>query len=965
MSKLLRHLLFVLSFIFCGALYAQQAEEQTNFIDRLSNQPKGELESVLTIESFEPPDYELVANLEAKILTIKFRGTKLGEIGDLLVFRDPLIAGVQLQRVDRHEYWAKVRLKHDNLTFKVLPQERGSKLVQIQFNKPPEAKDQYEGVELVDMLRELAPTKETLILTFDKPVQYDIIRDNTAPGGLIKVRMIGARMTDGLIVPGAPTDMLKGLEVENRGKYLLMVIRPKEYVLKVEKKTLTKPPRVILELVEDKDTPLSEQELITTKAQVEAEKKSEEDELRQNFVNRKLEEAEQQYRLGRFKKSGLMFKNIYNFAPTSEIGVRAAFRSADSFYQWEIAQKVPDHEFVVQEYKAAINAALVADQGYEDVPRAYFNMGRVYLNQKFYADAFNQFEIILQFYPESPYSAEALFNQGLLHLNMFRYEKAVETLKKFITENATAPQVPIALYKTGEAQFQIKRFKEAKDSFDRAWSMNGAYMKTDPELMFHMGEAYFENRDFHTARAIYEQLIDLYPNESFSNLVAIRIGDFLRAEDKVQDAIKAYERAIVQYTKELLLIGKMRIANLKAEMPEPGPYKEALEIYDFIIKEHPLSDQVEEAMLRKGLTLALFHHFPDAVVNLEEFCKQYPENLYVKNRIIHDRILDTITAYITDYYNQNRYLDALGVYEQYERMYYLRPTESACYSQAEDDEYRIRVEPIIERAPLFLIADSYYRLGLQDKALQIMDQILKDAKDPLSSLVTYNKGQILESQGRPDEAQKVFGDFIVNYPNHTYTPVVKKALGDAYYKVHKFDRVDRAIRIYNQTIRDYQESENPLEREIIPACWFALGNVYQAIGQYDNAIMSYQTALSTYEHPLQDEQVAEYIVDTFFVLGNLYYELNQMPEAMEVYERAIKLFPDSSKTPWAKYQKGQIFVRYNQKDKALKIFEELEDQAKKYPDALWGPLAIESRKAMLNDLQFDKYLNRTPDPTLN
>jgi len=586
-------------------------------------------------------------------------------------------------------------------------------------------------------------------------------------------------------------------------------------------------------------------------------------------------------------------------------------------------------------------------------------MGRVYMTKKLYSDAYTQFEIILQYYSDSAFSADSLFNQGLIHLGMFRYDKAIETLNKFIRENATAPQVPVAYYKIGEAEFQLKHYKDAKKNFDRAWSLNGAYMKQDAELMFHMGEAYFENQDYHTARAIYEQLIDLFPNETFSNLVAIRIGDFLRAEDKPEDAIRAYEKAIVKYSKELLLIGKMRIANLKAEMPEPKPFQEALEAYNFIITKHPLSDQVEEAMLRRGLTLALFHKYPEAVVKLEEFCAKFPENLYVKNRIIHDRILDTITDYVTDYYQRARYLDALGVFEQYERKYYLRPTESACFGK--NDEFKIRVEPILERAPLFLIADSYYRLGLQEKGLQIMDLILKDPNDPLASLVMYSKGQILEAKGMADEAQKTYGDFIVKYPNHTYTPEVKKALGDAYYKVHKFDRVDRAIRIYNQTIRDYQESEDPLEREIIPACWFALGNVYQGIGQYDNAIKSYKTALSTYEHPLQDKDVATYILDTNFILGNLYYELNQMPEAMDMFDQAIKYFPSSAKPPWAQYQKGQIYIRYNQKDKALKIFEDLEKRAKDQPDALWGPLAIEARKAMINDLNFDQYLNRTPD----
>ncbi|OGG96615.1 MAG: hypothetical protein A2527_03395 [Candidatus Lambdaproteobacteria bacterium RIFOXYD2_FULL_50_16] len=944
-------------------LVAFSAMGQVNYLDHITNKPVGETETLLTLETYDPPNYEVVANLTSQVMIIKFRNIKLGEISDLIVFRDPLLSGIQIQKVDKEEFWVKIRAKRNDLKYEILPQKRGSNLIRIKFTKPVQDKEVYDGVELTDMLRELAKGKEKLILSFDKPVQYDVIRDNTTAGAKLKVRMIGTRMVDGLIIPGAGTDMLEGIQLESRGKYLLMVISPKKYVLKLGKQTLKNPHRVILELTEDLARPVAEEKLVSSKEQVETDKMTDEEKKKAVFVSGKLEEAEHQFRIGRFKTAGLLFKNVYNFDPKSEIGVRAAFRSADSYYQAEIGRgDDADEDFVVQEYRTAINAALVADLGYEDVPRAYYNMGRAYLNKKYYADAFNQFEIILNFYADSPYSADSQFKEGLIHLNMFRYQKAVDTLNKFIKENSTAPQVSIALYKIGESQFQLKKYKEAKASFDRAWTMNGNYMKQDAELMFHMGEAYFENQDYHTARAIYEQLIDLYPKETFSNLVAIRIGDFLRAEDKVDDAIAAYEKAIVKYTKELLLIGKLRIANLKAEMPEPGPYKEAMQNYDFIINEHPLSDQVEEAMLRRGLTLALFHHYPEAVVKLEEFCKKYPDSIFVKHRIIHDRILDSIEDYITDYYQQDKYLDALGVFEQYERKYYLRPTESACYSKdGKTDEYQIRVDPILDRAPLFLIADSYYRLNLADKALGVMDLILKDEKDPLSSLVTFNKGRILESLEQPDDAQKVYAEFITKYPTHSFAPMVKKALGDAYYKVHKFDRVDRAIRIYNQTIRDYQDSEDPLEREIIPECWFALGNVYQAIGQYDNAIASFKKGLATYEHPLQDQDVQDYVIDTFYILGNLYYELNQMPEAMEVYEKAIKIWPNSEKTPWAKYQKGQIYVRYNQKDKALQIFEELESMAKDYPDALWGPLAMESRKAMINDLKFDKYLTRTPD----
>ena len=151
-----------------------------------------------------------------------------------------------------------------------------------------------------------------------------------------------------------------------------------------------------------------------------------------------------------------------------------------------------------------------------------------------------------------------------------------------------------------------------------------------------------------------------------------------------------------------------------------------------------------------------------------------------------------------------------------------------------------------------------------------------------------------------------------------------------------------------------------LEREIIPSCWFALGNLYQNIGRYDESINAYKNVIATYEHPLQSEYVDEIVVNTHFILGNLYLELLQLPEAMENYHKAIQLFPDSDQTPWAKYHIGDIHLKNNQKDQALKIFGELSELAKKNPDALWGPMAEERHSRILNDLKFDKYLSRVP-----
>lgn len=934
---------------------------ELNSLSKIEHIKQDDYRTFLKFYNQTTPNYEVFENLKSKVVIIKFRNTRLSKIASLIVLDNPLLSGLQVQKITDTEYWVKVKLKHADTMFNIRKVANQNSTLQVEFYRFNLKALQSDGTEIGKVLRELNPSSERLILYSNKPIQYEVVFNQKDPTQPVEIRMLNAQLKKGTIVPDTPTETIKSLTFKKQGVYLKLLIASHQYLLRFKARLLKDPYRLELIISEDKKTLLSDLKIKQEQEKKKDQEKHKDAEEWGKFLTTKFNEAERLYRFGRFQTSALMFKNIFNTAPDTDIGIRSNFRSADSLFQYQAVRQERDGDLqVIQAYKSAINSALSKKIGEDNVPHAYYNMGRSFLNLKFYEDAFNQFEILRELYPESPFSKAALFHQGIIHLNMYRYGKSTSALLAYIEENSNGPLIPAAYYKIGEAQFQQKRYIEAKESFDKAWSLDAAYMKKDAELMFHMGEAYFENGDFHVARSLYEQLIDLFPHEPFSNLVAIRIGDFLREEEKLEDAIKAYEKAINLYPKELSLIGKLRIANILSEKPDQESFQKAIEIYDFITSKHFLSAQFEEALLRKSLTLSLFNKYPEAISSMETFCKRFPNNIYVKNNIIQDRILETIRSYITDYYYQNKYLEALGVFEQYEKQYFTHPKGSACFNAPEDANMFDIVEKLAYKAPLFLIADSYFRLGLKERALQGLDLILKNEKDPLVSLVMINKGNIFDSEDKPEIAQQIFANFIYSYPEHIYTPVVKKALGDSYFRVQKPDRIDRAIRIYRQTIKDYQDSANMLDREIVPACWFALGNLYQGIGQYDNAIDAFKMVLNSYEHPLQDPDVEEYIVDTHFILGNLFYELNQIPEAFETYTNATSLFPKSDKTPWAKYQVGQIYVKNGNKDKALEIFSELVEEAKKEKDALWGPLAVESQKSILNDLKFDKYLKRTP-----
>ena len=135
-----------------------------------------------------------------------------------------------------------------------------------------------------------------------------------------------------------------------------------------------------------------------------------------------------------------------------------------------------------------------------------------------------------------------------------------------------------------QAYYHLDRPIIAKEHFDSARDLDPQYVLEDPTLLFHMGETYYENADFMTAREAFRALLERYPKQDFTKLVALRLGDFLRDEGKEEQAIRAYEKAINSYSREIVLLGKLRIANIQATRPYSDEYLEAIDLYDEIVR---------------------------------------------------------------------------------------------------------------------------------------------------------------------------------------------------------------------------------------------------------------------------------------------------------------------------------------------------------------------------------------------
>mgnify|MGYP001604527776 CR=1 FL=1 len=122
---------------------------------------------------------------------------------------------------------------------------------------------------------------------------------------------------------------------------------------------------------------------------------------------------------------------------------------------------------------------------------------------------------------------------------------------------------------------------------------------------------------------------------------------------KEDEAIEVYKNAIGSFSREIALLGKMRIANIQAQRPFSKEYLDAIKIYDEIITRYPDSALVEESMLRKGLTLTLFSNYLKAIEALESFQQQYSNSVYVQRGVIQENIDENLKGLIDHYWVLN------------------------------------------------------------------------------------------------------------------------------------------------------------------------------------------------------------------------------------------------------------------------------------------------------------------------
>jgi tetratricopeptide (TPR) repeat protein len=620
------------------------------------------------------------------------------------------------------------------------------------------------------------------------------------------------------------------------------------------------------------------------------------------------------------------------------LAIQSLFRIADTKYTQLERRRGRNYHQAIDDYTTAIRVANSTEIAKDLIPHAQFRIGRSYQQMRFSQEANTSYELLRRDFPSSYEAQESSFWQALNQIARREWGQAILQFEEYLKAMPNPKFIHIAYYKIAQAYYQQQKFPEARDFFDRARALDSRYVQEDPMLLFHMGETYYENADYDVAREIFQLLLDRYPDADFSKFVALRLGDFLRDEGKEDEAIAAYSNAIRSYSLEIALMGKLRIANIQAERPYSDEYRQALRTYDEIITLYPDSPQVEEAKLRKGLTLTLYGAYREAIAALEGFMEEYPQSVYVRRNIIQENIDENLKGLVDRAYQRQDDLDVVTIYRDYQAKYLLN--------------FRFDTT-------LFQVAHAHQKLGFHNEAMDLYRFLESRVEGPMLELLQLQAAETLIQADDFQQARDQLARFLQRYPDSVYDADVRKKLADVYKQAKEFES---AALVYEQAIEKYEQDTDLLRAEVVPELYYELGLMYEEMGRYTEAAEAFQKSIATYNHPLIEPDVPNYVVQSHFRAAEMLYKVRNDERALAQYEQAIVTYtnwPDDrvqEQINWARYQTGVLHKDMGQLQQALEIFGDLMEKTPASP-ALWQQLSSEQHQALSRQLAYENYLN--------
>ncbi len=561
---------------------------------------------------------------------------------------------------------------------------------------------------------------------------------------------------------------------------------------------------------------------------------------------------------------GLIYEQRQEYEPALHLFRQAIDRHIEVAGQARSWAKLGDIYRFQQQFTLAREAyqqAIELDPGYV---WPYHHLGLIYRQQQSYEEALHSFQQAVIRHTDIGERARAWNQIGDIYQALGRLREAIGAYHQAIELD---PTYASPWNSVGDVCRLLERPDEAIDAYRRAVELEPAMAWPYHSLaLIYVERANDDRTAYEAAITLYRQAIERYSNDRDRARAWNDLGSTYQALHRLEDAIKAFRRAIEldpTYTTPLNKLGDV--------YQELGYHEDAIEAYRQAIALEPGDAVSWNSLGDVYRELAQFEAAIEAYQQALNFNPGFAWPYHSLGLI---------------YQQQDRYELATPAFHQAARLHQRGEDRAIAWQQ---------------------LGDIYRRLERFEEAVEAYQQAR--ALGPAFAWPYHNLGLIYEQRGDYEAAAPLFRQAIARHKNDRDRVLSWQRLGDV---CHALNRYTEAIEAYQRVIElnpqaagawnclgtaqaaleHYEAAIKAFERaiELDPTLawpYHNLGLVYEQRAKYETAIPYYRQALDRHHQPLD-------AATSWYNLGNVYLALERYPEATEAFSKATELNPGNA-----------------------------------------------------------------------
>jgi len=426
-------------------------------------------------------------------------------------------------------------------------------------------------------------------------------------------------------------------------------------------------------------------------------------------------------------------------------------------------------------------------------------------------------------------------------------------------------------------------------------------------------------QDYTSAQLSYETFLAQSPEHRRNHLIATRLADILRKQEKYREALDAYADVMVTYPgTEGALVSQIRMAELRVEAPDLSPaakageegryagYTSPVPTLQQLIRDFPLHSLAKVARYTIGAVLLERDQLPGALGTFRELLER--SLTATLRHATQDKLREVVQRLAAAQVKQGEFLPALRTFFKHKAL--LAPADM--------------VHPDL----LLSVAASYAGLGLLDEAAHFYQMLLEaDDLTPANRVeLTLNRASVLLRNGQRAEAQAHLTP-VQQFPEGAMRHRALRMLGDIALQEGQPAVAARYLQPVETLFPSGGQQAQILAR---------LARAYEAQGEIAPALQALQGCVkrATQEVasplPLAEECLLQ--------SGALHVAQQQYPPALAVYQSALQLFPRSRHRDWILFRTAEIYRQMEDEPHMLESLQTLQANAR---SPFWKRVATE------------------------